>query len=62
MRAAHLLDRRLNPAPIDGLVSLALPLALLPAQACAPEKCAPPPVSDVVVNVKDKGAVGDGRR
>ena len=27
MRAAHLLDRRLNPAPVDGLGSLTLPLA-----------------------------------
>ena len=43
--------------------AIAFALALLPAQAHAgaPENCAPPPVSDVVVNVKDKGAVGDGR-
>jgi hypothetical protein len=27
MRSAHFLDRGLNPAPIDRLVSLALPLA-----------------------------------
>jgi polygalacturonase len=33
----------------------------LEARAGAPESCAPPPVSDLVVNVKDKGAVGDGR-
>lgn len=31
------------------------------AQAAAPEICAPPPPSPLVVNVKDKGAKGDGR-
>lgn len=31
------------------------------ARAGAPESCAPPPVSDLLVNVNDKGAVGDGR-
>ena len=43
--------------------AIAIALALLPVQARAgaPEKCAPPPVSNVVVNVKDKGATGDGR-
>ena len=43
--------------------AIALALAFLPVQAraSAPEDCAPPPASDVVVNVKDKGAVGDGR-
>ena len=41
----------------------ALVLAALPFQArgAAPEACAPPPPSNVIVNVKDKGAVGDGR-
>ena len=44
-------------------MALSLALAQLPeqARAGAPENCASPPASDVVVNVKDKGAVGDGR-
>ena len=43
--------------------AIAFVLALLPmqARAGAPENCAPPPVSNVVMNVKDKGAAGDGR-
>jgi polygalacturonase len=43
--------------------AIALSLAHLPVQtrAGAPESCAPPPASDVVVNVKDKGAAGDGK-
>ena len=43
-------------------LAAALALALLPVQirAGAPENCAPPPVSDAVVNVKDKGAAADG--
>jgi polygalacturonase len=44
-------------------MALSFALAQVPVQARAgaPENCASPPSSDVVVNVKDKGAVGDGR-
>lgn len=42
-------------------LSLALAQLTEQARAGAPENCASPPSSDVVVNVKDKGAVGDGR-
>ena len=44
-------------------MALSLALAQLPeqARAGAPENCASPPTSDIVVNVKHKGAVGDGR-
>lgn len=44
-------------------MALSFALAQLPVQARAgaPENCASLPASDVVVNVKDKGAVGDGR-
>jgi len=31
------------------------------ARSAAPETCDPPPASSLVVNVKDKGATGDGR-
>jgi hypothetical protein len=37
-----------------------LPLPVL-AGSDAPEKCAPPPTSTLIVNVKDKGAKGDGK-
>jgi Pectate lyase superfamily protein len=45
------------------LCLFALLLLSSPAQArsSAPKACAPPPNSTVVVNVKDKGAKGDGR-
>ena len=43
--------------------AIALGAAALPspAYAGAPEACEPPPASDLVINVKDKGAKGDGR-
>ncbi|MGD9502824.1 MAG: glycosyl hydrolase family 28-related protein [Methyloceanibacter sp.] len=56
--------RNSRPGAPDFLAGvIALALALLPAQtrAAAPENCAPPPVAGSTVNVKDKGAVGDGR-
>jgi Pectate lyase superfamily protein len=46
---------------LAGAIALALAFLPVQARASAPEDCAPPPASDVVVNVKDKGAVGDGR-
>jgi hypothetical protein len=46
---------------LAGAIALGLAGLPLEARAGAPESCAPPPVSDLVVNVKDKGAVGDGR-
>jgi polygalacturonase len=45
---------------LTGAIALSLVLLPVQARATAPENCASPPASDVVVNVKDKGAVGDG--
>ena len=42
-------------------MAAALLLADAPAHAAAPDTCAPPPPSTLVVNVKDKGAKGDGK-
>ncbi len=42
-------------------LAVALLLAEAPARAAAPDRCAPPPPSKLVVNVKDKGAKGDGK-
>ena len=43
--------------------ALAFSVAAYPtrAEADAPKSCAPPPASPLVVNVKDKGAKGDGK-
>jgi polygalacturonase len=46
---------------LAGAIALALALLPVQARAGAPENCAPPPVSDAVANVRDKGAAGDGR-
>ncbi len=50
-------------APLTLLVLLTplLPLVAASAQPSAPQDCAIAPASKVVVNVKDKGAKGDGR-
>lgn len=49
------------PKVLAGAVALALALTPAQARAEAPESCAPPPAAGLVVNVKDKGATGDGR-
>ena len=53
--------RRSARGLLAGAIALALAFLPVQARAGAPEDCAPPPASDVVVNVKDKGAVADGR-
>ena len=42
-------------------MAAALLVANLPAWAAAPDTCEPPPPSTLVVNVRDKGAKGDGK-
>ena len=56
----------MNFTPRPGLRSSAIALGALvvasPAFATeAPTSCTPPPASTLIVNVKDKGALGDGR-
>ena len=56
----------MNFTPRPGLRSSAIALDALvvasPAFATeAPTSCTPPPASTLIVNVKDKGALGDGR-
>ena len=46
---------------LAGTVALGGTFLPLEARAGAPEACAPPPPSNLIVNVKDKGAKGDGR-
>jgi pectate lyase-like protein len=51
-----------RPAPRLSAVTLGALMIALPAFAAeAPSSCEPPPVSTLVINVKDKGAKGDGK-
>jgi polygalacturonase len=48
--------------PCLSTVALGALICASPALAAdAPASCSPPPASTLVVNVKDKGALGDGR-
>jgi len=48
-------------SPLAGAVALGTTALPVHAHAGAPNACAPPPVSSLIVNVRDKGAKGDGR-
>ncbi len=55
--------KAIMPRRLGACIALAvLPLVLASAaHAAPPDRCADPPASDFVVNVKDKGAKGDGK-
>jgi polygalacturonase len=46
---------------IAGAIALGAASLPLETRAGAPEACAPPPPSNLIINVKDKDALGDGR-
>lgn len=49
------------PALLIGAIALGVMALPTSARAGAPQSCEPPPASNLVINVKDKGAKGDGR-
>jgi hypothetical protein len=64
MTAQHrtrIAGKRVALGVLSGALLLATCGLCSPARPGAPDACAPPPASPSVVNVKDKGATGDGR-